>query len=264
MSEPSKTGPIEIGDVETRVREFAPKALALLLALALPFATYAVVGDATNSHVFLVQQVTVGPLSTLSEAEVLQVSQMDRARNVLTIDPYEVEAQLEAHPWIEDATVNVDLRALSVQIDVVERQLAAIVAGAVPLLVDDEGQSIRLWERDELNVPVIVGVGVVRDADGRPHAESRRVREALQVIEMAQSEFPTRTLREVQHRGALGYRLHFENFEITVGADAVSDRLAGVRLAAAELDRRPSYALADSASPNRITFGFTPAPSEER
>ncbi len=264
MSEPSKTGPIEIADIEMRVRTFAPRALALILAIALPFAAYAVVGDATNSHVFLVKQVQVGPLNTLTEAELLQVSQLDRARNVLTVDPYEVEERLEAHPWVEDATVNVDLRALSVQIDIVERELAAIVVGAVPLLVDGDGESIRLWERDALDVPVIVGVDVVRDAAGYPRAESRRVQEALEVMELAQAEFPSRTLREVQHRGALGYRVHFENFEITVGSEDVADRLAGVRAAAAELDRRPSYALADSASPTRITFGFTPAPSEER
>lgn len=264
MSEPSQTGPIEIGDLETRVRAFAPKALALLLAFALPFAAYGLVGDVTHSHVFLVNQVTVGPLQTLSAAEVLEVAQMNVARNVLTVNPYVVEEQLEAHPWIEDATVNVDLRALSVQIDVVERQLAAIVVGAVPLLVDHEGASIRQWDGDGLAVPVIVGVEVVRDAAGYPHAETRRVAEALAVIELAQSEFPTRTLREIQHRGALGYSLHFEDFEITVGPDAVGDRLAGVRTAAAELDRRPSYALADAASPARITFGFTPAPSEGR
>ena len=254
----------EISIFEHRVRSLAPKLLALVLALAVPFAAYRFVGDATHSHIFLVQDVRVGHVEALTEAEVLRIADMARARNVLMLDAHAIETRLEAEPWIRAASVSVDLRALSVQIDIEERTLAAVVADGVPLMVDTDGQPIRAWEGDALSAPVIVGVPIHRDQAEMRHPDAERLAESLRVIELASAEFPTRRLREVHHRGSLGFRLHFERFEVTVGSDRVHERLAHVHTGLAELDRRPSYALADATSPTRITFGFLPVPSEDR
>ena len=255
---------LDIGTLEQRVRSLAPKLLALVLAVTVPFAAYQFVGDATHSHIFLVQEVRVAAVESLTEAEVLRLADMDRARNVLMLDAHAIETRLESEPWIRDASVTVDLRALSVQIDIEERTLAAIVADGVPLMVDTDGEPIRTWEGDALDAPVIVGVPIRRDEAGMPIPDPVRLADTLDLIALAEAEFPTRRLREVHHRGSLGYRLHFDRFELTVGADRLDERLAHVHTGLAQLDRRPLYALADATSPTRITFGFSPVPSEER
>jgi hypothetical protein len=254
----------EIGEFESRVRSLVPKLLALVLAVAVPFVAYGLVGDATHSHIFLVQDVRVGPLETLDEADILRIADMDRARNVLMVDAHAMETRLEAEPWIRAAAVTIDLRAQTVQIDIEERTLAAIVADGPPLMVDPFGVPIRRWEGETLDAPVVVGVPVSRDESGTLLPDAERLEETLRVIAIADTEFPTRRLREIHHRGSLGFRLHFDRFEVTVAPDRVSARMAHVHTGLAGLDRRPSYALADASSPTRITFGFLPVPSEER
>lgn len=253
-----------IGALERRVRLLVPMLMALLLAVAAPFAAYSLVGDATHSHVFLVREVRIGSLERLTEADVLRVAGLDRARNILMLDPHEIETNLEAQPWVSRASVTIDLRALTVQLDVLERELAAIVADGVPLLVDANGEPIRVWAGDALEAPVIVGVPVTRDDTGQPHADQRRLHEALAVIDQARVSFPERTLLELHHRGAMGFTVYFEHFEVTIGPDRTTERLDSVNAAIPQLERRPLYAIADSTSPTRITFGFTPVPSEER
>lgn len=253
-----------IGVMERRVRALVPMLLALLLALAVPFAAYSLVGDATRSHIFLVRDVNVSDLERLSEADVLRLAGLDRARNVLMLDPHEIQTRLESEPWVREASVEIDFRALTVQIDVAERELAAVVADGVPLLVDVDGAPIRTWSGDALQAPVIVGVPVTRDETGQPHADARRLRDALSLIDQAAAAFPTRRIRELHHRGAMGFTVYFDDFEIALSPDQVDQRLGSVRTAIESLERRPLYAIADSTSPHRVTFGFTPVPSEER
>ena len=117
---------------------------------------------AINTPVFHASDVHVSGQARLSRARIVELSGVAPTTNVVRLSPESVARQLEADPWIAEATVTRVLPA-TVRIEVVERRpLATARAGSGWALIAGDGTVLRVGAKRP-PFPVLEGV-VLRDA----------------------------------------------------------------------------------------------------
>lgn len=92
-----------------------------------------------ESPVLDVDRVTVAGARATSQEAILEAAGIGVGSPILLADLEEAEAAIEGLPWVEEAQVSRDLPG-SIQVDLVERTAAAVVAhGTTAVLVDPDG-----------------------------------------------------------------------------------------------------------------------------
>jgi cell division protein FtsQ len=139
---------IDLGALARSRRAWATLALAL-----------AVMGTAgfffSRSSIFHVRHVEVAGTAHHSRADIVRLSGLTRATNVLWLDEPGVELRLEQDPWIARATVSTSLPG-TVHVAIVERTPSTVVdRGTDHLLVATDGTPLGLAGRVS-GLPLIV------------------------------------------------------------------------------------------------------------
>jgi cell division protein FtsQ len=105
------------------------------------------------------EQVELGGNHNVTRASVLEVFKVDRGRSILRVPLEERRRQLEATPWVENATVR---RALPnrIEIEIVERTPVAFLRqGNEMSLVDLHGVILERPLKGNFHFPVVSGLG---------------------------------------------------------------------------------------------------------
>ena len=165
------------------LRRAAPAMLALTVAGAVGTGVWAGYRFVTTSPRFAIDAIAVNGVHALSPDQVRAQLPIALGDNVFLADLDAAEARLEAEPWIADASVRRRLPR-TIEIDVVERQAAAIVELDGMYLADAEGRPFKrarldLGEGDGL--PVVTGIARDQLRDD-PDAAAGRIRRALATL----------------------------------------------------------------------------------
>jgi cell division protein FtsQ len=131
-------------------------------------------------------QVSIGGNHYVSDVSVRELFAADRAKSVLRIPLDERRRELEAMPWVEQATVRRELPN-RIAVEIVERTPIAFLREANDLaLVDAHGVILERPLAGDFHFPVVTGIGADTALDER---DSRMQMFAgfLQQIESAQS-----------------------------------------------------------------------------
>lgn len=107
---------------------------------------------------FSVEQITVKGLKRLSPEQAIKASRLKINDNIFTVDLDQVKERLEAHPWIEQASVQ-RILPRSLKIKIKEREAVALIHLESLYYLDKNGQIFKKVSREEsLNFPVITGI----------------------------------------------------------------------------------------------------------
>jgi cell division protein FtsQ len=113
------------------------------------------------------EQVELTGNHNVTRATVLDIFRADRGQSVLRIPLSERRRQIEAIPWVEQATIR---RALphTIQVDIVERTpIAFLRDGTDMALIDVHGMILDRPLQGKFHFPVVTGIGSDMPADDR-------------------------------------------------------------------------------------------------
>ena len=228
---------------------------ALAMAVCIPVFVYSALADLGNARLWTVRDVSVMGMERLSDAEILVTAGLDRPRNLLSIRPSEMVEALEARDWIAHADVEVDWRG-RVSVAVVEREAAMVVFGAVPVLVDRSGATIRGWDPvEDAMIPMLV------PEQSGPNWRSARVHLAHDLAEAWRTEPGLGVLSEIHDEGAHGWRVvDAAGVETQLPPTGWAERLADVARVREDAARRGlavAAVLADGDHATRVTVRIT-------
>lgn len=135
---------------------------------------------------FAVAEIVVTPTKQVRPGALLEAVDLRPGVSLWRVDPTELAARLESHPWIRRATVRREFPRRLV-VDVVERKPVAILYLDQLHYVDSTGLAfVRVGEREPLDLPFVTGVEAAILADERPFAR-HAIRQALRVLELMQA-----------------------------------------------------------------------------
>lgn len=178
----------------------------------------------SESSVLYVRHVDVLGNERLDRDEILTAAGLDRPTRVLQVVPTEVEQQLEAHPWIVDATVVATLRGL-VHIEVVEARPAVVAASPDGVrLVDDGGRPIRaVTPEDLVDFPLVAGLPYAADTGT---FDAAVVQAALAISDAVALRDELPAVRELQYEAVYGWRVILaDGAEVALGNDRMDVRI---------------------------------------
>lgn len=178
----------------------------------------------SESTVLYVRHVDVVGNERLDRDEILAAAGLDQPTRVLNVVPLDVERQLEAHPWIVDATVIATWRGL-VHIELVEARPALVAAGPDGVrLIDDGGRPIRTATAADLTDYVLVtGLPQLADAGG---FDVSSVHAAMAVMQAVADREELPAVRELQYEAVYGWRVILsDGAEVALGNDRIELRI---------------------------------------
>lgn len=141
---------------------------------------------------FAVSEIVVTPTKHVRAGTLLESADLRAGTSLWRLEPAELEARLEGHPWIRRATVRREFPRRLV-VDVAEREPVAILFLEQLYYVDSTGTAfVKVGERDPLDLPFVTGVEAAILADERPYAR-HAIRQALRLLRsMAAAGLPFR------------------------------------------------------------------------
>ncbi|HEY3354764.1 MAG TPA: FtsQ-type POTRA domain-containing protein [Polyangia bacterium] len=240
---------------------------ALALAATLGVGGWAGYRAILTSPRFLVRDVRISPTRHLAPAEVAALVDVERGRNILSVDLGRIERDLAAQPWVLRAAVRRELPGTIVA-DVVEREPALLVELAGLYLADAEGRIFKRAETSETEGLTVV-TGLERDTYLRERARAEaQLREVLGLL-ATYAAVPGRPAVGEVHVADTGYILYTQ-----AGATAI--RLGRAELAAQlhrldvvwrALGQRQALArtiyLDNRTRPDRVTLRLDPEPGAD-
>lgn len=167
-----------------RVRAVAPYVAAAAVAAVVPLLAYQTWCFFTDGQHFAVKEVCVEGNDRVSAREVLSLTGLQLGGNAIGIDPETLQAELEEHPLLREADVELDLPG-RVTIRVRERQAAALVALGELFYADEQGVIFESVRPGETTAGLAVITGLQRDQyedEGHAARSESVVREALMLI----------------------------------------------------------------------------------
>lgn len=234
--------------------------LTLAGAALAPVGLYVGYHEVVNSRWFIVREVVVAGHERVSEEEILAAAGLDRPRNALTCDAEEMEASVEALPWIRAAEVRVTRGGL-VSIEVDETVHVATAMLEEPVLIDAEGVAIRPWapaDGDEL--PLLVGFE--RRGDGLAPGPFRAGLQLLAAVDGVGAP----AVRELHYDRVNGFRALLEDgTEVRLGADRFDERAARLNDVYAVLrsqGRLADYVVLEGETLDRVAVRLRDEPTE--
>lgn len=176
-----------------RIKRLALALLKVLVVVALAVGgAFAAVGGQAwlkRSPHFAVARITVTGNHKASRAELLERGRLALGHNLFALDLERARTAIAAHPWIDSAELRRRLPD-GLELKVVERQPAAVLALGELYLVDREGEPFkRLQAEDGVDLPLVTGLereefertaGPAKEA--RPGRGRERVQLALSAI----------------------------------------------------------------------------------
>jgi len=180
---------------------------------------------------FSVQEVMVEGNQNVSRAEILTFAGIKDGMSIMDLDEDFITSEIERHPRIRSAEVEVSLPSY-VSIQVVERDAAAVVVLGRMFLADERGVVFKRVEDDDDidGLPMITGVspGYLTQAETAPAAEEI-VREGIQLA-TAYAVHPVarqQTLGELHYDPLFGWTLVTEEsaMEVRLGAGSLAEKL---------------------------------------
>jgi cell division septal protein FtsQ len=141
---------------------------------------------------FAVSEIVVTPTKHVRPGALLESADLRAGSSLWRLEPPELEARLEAHPWIRRATVRREFPRRLV-VEVAEREPVAILFLEHLYYVDSTGTAFaKVGEREPLELPFVTGVEAAILADEQPYAR-HSIRQALRLLRtMAGAGLPFR------------------------------------------------------------------------
>jgi cell division protein FtsQ len=217
-------------------------------------------GFVRTSPAFALGQIEIRGASRLSEAEIIEASEIGLGENVFKWPPEDVEARLAAHPWVSKASVKRKLPA-RFEIEVREHAPRALLVLDSLYLVSREGvvfKEVSSGEAFDLPIITLEDGDAIRASRARRAALLTEVAALLHDVEAAEPSWAT-TLAEIHVHadGAFTLRFGEEGTEVRLGQGDLEGKLARLRRVFARLERagvEASRVYADNERrPDRVT-----------
>ena len=214
-----------------RWKSFLPYFMVAVSLMALPIIGVQMFRYFRASGHFSVQEVMIEGNQNVSRAEILTFAGIKDGMSIMDLDEEFITTEIERHPRIRSAEVEVSLPSY-VTIHVVERDAAAVVVLGRMFLADERGVVFkRVEEGDDIDgLPMITGVspGYLTQAETAPAAEEI-VREGIQLA-TAYAVHPVarqQALGELHYDPLFGWTLVTEEsaMEVRLGAGSLAEKL---------------------------------------
>jgi cell division protein FtsQ len=238
-------------------------ARALLVALVVFAAVYigqSLEGFVRTSPAFALAHIEIRGVSRLSEAEIIEASEIALGENVFKWPPEDVEARLAAHPWVSKARVKRKLPD-RFEIELREHTPRALLVLDSLYLVSREGvvfKEVSKGEAFDLPVITLEDGDVIRASRARRATLLTEVAALLHDVEAAEPSWAAK-LAEVHVHADGAFTLSFgeAGTEVRLGQGDLEGKLARIRRVFERLERagiEASKVYADNERrPDRVT-----------
>ncbi len=199
------------------------KATILVLIIAvLAFIWRFVHGYIMETPLLALREVTIEGCQKTSEKDILSMAQLDRRRNILSIDLAELRSKVEANPWIERAEIG-RMFPDRISIKIIERKPAAIILLDRLYYIDGQGVIFaRVPNVHQIDHPVLTGLDR-NDFKAHPDQSWGLVSKALTLVKLIEGAevLSQRDISEIHMDKALGMKLYSNDgaIEIKLGLD---------------------------------------------
>ncbi|TVQ99334.1 MAG: FtsQ-type POTRA domain-containing protein [Deltaproteobacteria bacterium] len=206
-------------------------AAAILIPMGLYFGTHAFLDSST----FLLREVEVVGAVMHERQEVLEVADLVRPRNVLSLRSESVARAVEQLDWVREAHV-ARARGRRLVIEVRETRWRSTAADGTLWLVGEDSLPIRRWTpADGIERPLIFGFADASDPqDERVRLDRQAIREAHALLDRIAEHFPQSSMdvMELEKLPASRYRVVTRGgTEVLLASDDLEfrlERLAGI------------------------------------
>lgn len=196
---------------------------------------------ATTSPSFALSKITITGTHRAEDAELCRLAGLTRGQNLFLIDPDQVEAALEQHPWVRRAKVVRHFPA-ALEIAIEEHEAAALVSLGELYLLDDRGEPFKkLTAGDAIDLPLVTGVGREEYIE-QPGVSAKRFQEALRTMAAFEAALPDGTKERVSEvrleRSGDVTVITTSSTEVRFGEEASPEKLSRLARVRSELKRR--------------------------
>jgi cell division septal protein FtsQ len=166
-----------------------PYALIAVAAASLPVFGYKLYVNLMTSPHLALANVEIAGCQRLDSELVRKAANLVPGENLLNLDEEAVSERLRWQPWIKRVHVERQLPD-TVRIEIVEREVAAILVGEKTFLVDRDGYLFKEMEEADYDPELLVIVGL-NATQLVKMGEERRVRQTLTEIMTVKREYET-------------------------------------------------------------------------
>lgn len=135
--------------------------------------------EVSTSPIFRVQNVTITGNAKASDVAIRHLGNIRFNEHLALINPESIAAQIEQHPWIQEATVS---RAFpsGVQIDITEYEPTLLLALDRMWYVGEHGTIFRAADNFDMNHPILTGIDPTWIED-HPNIVQKVIQDALTI-----------------------------------------------------------------------------------
>jgi cell division septal protein FtsQ len=181
-----------------------------------------VIGYVKETPLLTLHEITIEGCQKTSEKDILSMTQLDRQRNILSIDLAKLRRKVQANPWIERAEIRRIFPDRS-SIKITERKPVAIILLDHLYYIDGQGVIFaRVPKGHEIGHPVLTGLSL-DDFKTHPDEAWELVSKALRVIRVIEGGkiLSQREISEIHMDKAFGLSIYTTDWaiEIKLGLD---------------------------------------------
>jgi cell division protein FtsQ len=212
-----------------------------VIALAVGGAFAALGGQAwlRKTDHFAVARITVRGADRATKAALLERARLAVGQNLFAIDLERARLSIAAHPWVASAEVKRRLPD-ALEITIVERSPAAVLALGELYLIDSEGEPFkRLQAEDGVDLPIITGLDR-EEFDGKNARGKERAQLALLALDAwhRSANGKPEALSEARLSAEGVTLVTASGLEVRVGDEEFDSRLSRLARVRAELQTR--------------------------
>ena len=219
------------------------KATILVLTVAVvAFLWRVVYGYMKETPLLTLNEITVEGCQKTSEKDILSMTQLDRQRNMLSIDLATLRSKVEANPWIERAEIR-RIFPDRIFIKITERKPVAIILLDHLYYIDGQGVIFtRVPKGHQIDHPILTGLH--RD-DFKAHPDEAwgLVFKALRLIRLIEGRevLSQKEISEIHMDKAFGISIYTNNgaIEIKLGLDRYEAKWKRLERVWEHLRKRP-------------------------
>lgn len=174
----------------SRIRNVFPVAAVIVLLIIAGVYLFAsgivsvgkVIAAVENSDFFNVKKIVVKGTRQYDKAEIVSMTGLENVTKMYKVKEKEVNATLDAVPWIEKARC-VKKWWGSIVIEITERKPVAFVHSGEILLVDRTGLILPVEPGCEYNLPLVYGISIEKKSSGRSYVDSTTMKRLNDFVE---------------------------------------------------------------------------------
>lgn len=212
-----------MGEVVPRLLKGLCKATIAVLAIAVTAFLWRIVyGYVKETPLLTLHEITIEGCQKTSEKDILSMTQLDRQRNILSIDLAKLRRKVQANPWIERAEIR-RIFPDRISIKIAERKPVAIILLDHLYYIDGQGVIFaRVPKGHKIGHPVLTGLSL-DDFKAHPDEAWGLVSKALSLIRVIEGgEVLSQTdISEIHLDKAFGLSIYTNDWaiEIKLGLD---------------------------------------------